>query len=159
MRISLIILASFRHTNDCFQTTLDESQPVSFMGNLQNKNMLAGRAYFERISLRPKSQPHESSLLEKNVVGPPKPGLWLVWKAKLASQLQLAGPPSRWGSISLSSHGYVAVCLAELWIWNSDAGIFTCFPVPFGIPRRKDCGHLSLLPDYKKQKTVGTLLA
>lgn len=104
----MIASASFRHTNNCFQTILDESQHASFMWNLQNKSMLGRREDFERISLRSRSRAHEPSLRWENVGQPQKSRPWLV---RMGSwQPQFAGPPSR----------PCCVCVVALWIWNID---------------------------------------
>lgn len=115
----MIAFASFRHTNNCFQTILDESQHVSFMWNLQNKSMLGRREDFERISLRSRSQAHEPSLRWENVGEPQKSRLWLVRMG--AWQPQFAGPPSR----------PCCVCLVALWIWNIDVWVFSYVPLGF----------------------------
>lgn len=44
-------------------------------------------------------------------------------------------------------------CLAQVWIWNMDTRVFTF------VPRRKDCEHLSLLPDDEKQRPLGMSLS
>lgn len=150
MRISLIICASFRNTNNGFQTILYKRQQVSF--NEESSKHMSGGFWKDF-----------SQTLKHAAWGPWGRGRGRAVGGPLKPRLGLACPPqsashsSRWGSICVKSHGNDAVSGRGAHLEGRRLNLL--YICPLGIRRRKDCERLSLWPGHERQRTVDIFLS